>query len=96
MNPFLLVIDISSITRQEVLNFLDTRPEVLNWYAVFSNSIIVVSNTNALMLQNIIAANFKNTFFLISQINSTTTGGWMNKEVWDFISNPHSSGRWPK
>jgi len=94
MKAFIFVFDNSITQRQTVLDFLDTRLEVLNWYALFPNMIIIISETDASTLQALIRGVFPTIFFVVSQIIPGLNDGWLPKAAWDFINNPKSSGRW--
>jgi hypothetical protein len=80
--------------RDPLTNYLNSRREVLNWFAILPAAILVVSRMNATDLKNIIHAGFPNLWFMISEIDPAKINGWMNKPAWDFINNPKSSGRW--
>lgn len=74
--------------------FLDTRPEVLNWYAVLPGMILVVSRSDLIALTGVIHAVFPWLRFLLCEISSETANGYMSREVWEFVNTPRSSGRW--
>jgi hypothetical protein len=80
--------------QQQVLDFLDTRPEILNWFSILPNSIFIVSDKTTIELTKIIHDRYPNAMFAISPIDPSQTGGWLTQLAWDFINNPKSSGRW--
>lgn len=97
MNVYMLTFTSQSdvVSRQDVLDFLDTRREVLNWFAAMPFTIILVSRTTHDVLSEMLRVRFGNDItFLLTQIQSHTIDGFINKPVWDFINNPKSSGRW--
>ena len=83
-----------SVDRTFVTAFLDTRPEILNWYSIFPGSILLVSRTDLLGLTGIIHAGYPWLFFHLAKLDGGSLNGFMNAEVWEFINNPRSSGRW--
>lgn len=80
--------------RDPVQRFLDTRPEVLNWFSVLSNGILIVSRSDATVLSTLIHNQFPSLWFILTHAIPSETNGWMNPQAWDFINNPRSSGRW--
>lgn len=99
LKPYLLVFHPSTQSRQEILNFLDTRSEVLNWFAWGDTGIFLISEESAYLLSNIIHEKFPNIIFVITLLptgNYLTVNGWLFKNNWDFINDPKSSGRWNK
>lgn len=95
LKPFILVYNTFQLTRQEILDFLDSRPEVKNWYAFLPTSIMIISDRTAYQLAEIFRQKYPNTYFIISEIPYGNNDGWLDKKVWSFINNSVSSGRWP-
>lgn len=84
-----------NLTRQNILDYLDTRSEVLNWYAVMPFTIILVSAQTQSTLTELLRLRFGNEItFLLAKVESNTINGFINEQVWNFINNPKSSGRW--
>ncbi len=80
---------------QRLTGFLDMRPEVLHWFMVFgANAVILVSRADAYTLANVIHEGLPDFRFILTEIDPLKTNGWINQEVWNFINNPKSSGRW--
>lgn len=94
LTPYLFSFNCLAMPRQQVLDFLDTLPQVLNWYAVLAESIIVISEHNAAELRELIRNRYPYTFFIITEIPRGNNDGLLPKAAWDFINNPRSSGRW--
>ena len=82
------------VDRQFVLDFLDNRPEVLNWFALFPGTVLVVTRSDLAALTGIIHVSYPWLHFLLAEIKSDQINGWINERVWDFILSPKSSGRW--
>ena len=82
--------------RLPVTSFLDTRPEVLNWFLILENAILVVSREDASTLAHLVHQQFPGRWILVTEVapDPHKTNGWMNQKVWEFINNPKSSGRW--
>jgi len=81
-------------TQQSVLDFLDTRSEILNWLSVLPHSIFIVSDHDLYQLTRVITDNYPGRFFVISEIKGMTSNGLLGIAAWDFINFPKSSGRW--
>ncbi|WP_194089607.1 hypothetical protein [Vibrio hibernica] len=81
------------INRDEILDYLNTQSIIKNWYAVSPNAILVVCEFGIPEITKIITDRFSNCLTcLITDANQAN--GLANQEVWDFINNPQSSGRW--
>jgi hypothetical protein len=89
---YILVFDDALGTRKEIQDYLDTRPEVLNWYASMSNAIFIVSDKTAATLQKAISQfnAGKNAHFIVLDVK-TDRQGWLPAKAWEFISNPKAS-----
>lgn len=85
-------------SRQQLLEFLDTRPEIRNWYAVLPETVVIVSAENATKLAELIRDQFPAEFFLVSEVvrfpGFTSMDGRMNQPFWDFVNFPKDSGKW--
>ena len=79
---------------EPITAFLDTRPEVLNWFKILSNAIFIVSRSDATALTVLINTQFPVMWFIVTEVDTHKTNGLINQPVWDFINNPKSSGRW--
>jgi len=94
LRPFLLIFDTIYGPRQDILNYLDTRPEIKNWYAFMPTAIIVISDCQAPQIAALFRQRFPGRQFMITEVPRGENDGWLNKNVWDFINNPQSTGRW--
>lgn len=93
LKPYLLIFNIKDGERQGILDFLDTRYEVKNWYAFMPTGIVIISDKTADDLQKMFLEGFPKRYHLITEIVSGANNGWLNKEVWDFINNPKQVGQ---
>lgn len=82
------------VSQKFILDFLDTRPEVLNWYSVPPATVFIVSRQDLVALTGILHVAYPWLNFTLAATDGSSINGFMNKEVWDFINNPKSSGRW--
>ena len=95
MRPYILVFTESlGLNRQVVLDYLDTRPEILNWYTFHRTAIFIISRHSAYQLSELFRQRFPNVLFIITEIIPGRNDGWLPQVAWDFINNPRSSGRW--
>lgn len=84
-----------TVTRQDILNYLDTRKEVLNWYAAMPFTIFLVSRETPTRLSRLLEERFRDDItFIIAKVVSQTIDGFINEPVWNFINQPKSSGKW--
>lgn len=94
MKTYLLTFNHEIVPRQVVLDYLDTRREILNWYAFLQGSIFLVSRSSVLELETLFVSKFPNVFFAVAEVSRMKSGGWLPKLAWEFIGQPKSSGRW--
>jgi len=94
MKSFLLVFEPVAGPRRDILDYFDTRPEILNWYAIFSGAILLVSEHNAFELSELFRTRFPGREFFLTELPAYGNNGWMLPTVWEFVNNPKSSGRW--
>ena len=95
MNVYLFAFNDLMGTQKAVTDFLDTRPEILNWCSVLPHSLLIVSERTVHQLLQIVNQAFPGRNFLISKVSSHEINGLLPKFAWDFINYPKSSGRWP-
>ena len=94
LRPYLLVFNPVGADRQNVLEFLDTRPEAKNWYAFLPTAIVVISDCSAIELSVMLRTRYPDLYHIFTEITSAHQG-WLPEPVWTFINNPTSTGRWP-
>ena len=94
MTPYLFSFNATMGTRQQVLTYLDSLPQVLNWYAVLPEAVIIISRQSSSKLSDLIHQRYPLSYFIIAEIPRDNNNGWLPKTAWDFINNPKSSGRW--
>ncbi len=94
MKPYLFSFNATMGTRQQVLDFLDTLPQVLNWYAPLPQSVILISDSPMQKLSELIHNHYPMSFFIITEIVDKANNGWLPREAWEFINDPKSSGKW--
>jgi hypothetical protein len=82
------------LSRQSLLDFLDTQPDVVNWliFSALSGQVMVVSERSCLEVAGLIRTRFSGELFTVSIVSEID--GWMNQGYWDFDNAPKSSGRW--
>lgn len=86
-NCYLLASEKLISGRQEVLDFLDTVPEVVNWRAT-QGIILVVTNLEKRPLTAKLREKFPDMRLILSDVGLKSTDGWTDKETWDFINTP--------
>jgi hypothetical protein len=88
-NPF-------SLSRQSLLDFLDTQPDVVNWLTAnaLPGQVIVVSERSCSEVAALIRTRFSGESCTVSTVSEID--GWMNQQYWDLVNAPKSSGRWDR
>ncbi len=92
MKPYLMIFNSIALPRQTLLNYLDTRPEVLNWYAFLDTGVFIISTHTAYQLSELIRQHFPGVYFVVTEVPSGSNDGWLPKAAWDFINNPRRPG----
>lgn len=95
LKPYIVVFNDQEISRQAVLDILDTKPEVKNWFAFLPGAIFVISEKTASQLTELIRSSFPIKNLFVSEIPRGANDGWLGANIWEFINTPKSSGRWP-
>ena len=89
---YILVFDDGMGTRQQIQAYLNSRPEILNWYACMSNAIFIVSEETATTLQKIISEfNTNGANFIVLDLK-TDRNGWLPSRAWEFMKAPKGVG----
>jgi hypothetical protein len=91
---FVLNFNPLSLSRQLLLDFLDTQPDVANWLTAnaLPGQVIVVSERSSSEVAALIRTRFSGESFTVSSVSEID--GWINQGYWDFVNAPKSSGRW--
>lgn len=73
-------------TRDEVRNFIDSLPEILDWRIELPNTFYLITELSADQLADKIRTiNKNNGFFLITEVHHNRQG-WQSRDAWNFIS----------
>ena len=94
MKTYLLTYTGDANIRNDITNFIDSRPEILNWFSPNQNMILLVSNFSIFDIQSLFTTHHAGFFFVITEVDVNKTGGYMSKGFWEFIKHPKSSGKW--
>ena len=82
---YLLVFDDAIGTRREVLDFLDKRPEILDWYACMSNAVLIASPKTASELADLFRRFTADKGRFVILDTDTDRNGWLPSKAWDFL-----------
>ena len=98
MRPFLLVWNSAQfdVYQAHLLAYLDTRPEIKNYYAPFLGTVLLIADQNQSpsTLSNMLHSRFPSLLIAVSPADQWSTNGWMPQVFWNLIQNPTSSGKW--
>ena len=95
MNVFVLI-NLSNIKSSAVTTFLNSCPEVRNWYQT-SNLFALVTTTSLIETRDLLNKLFQGQMFLVLQTSVGERGsaaGYMPPDFWDFVIYPKDSGYW--
>ncbi len=90
---YLLVFNPLFGTTREVREYVDSRPEILNWQIVLPNTMLLVSDYSAGDLTQILHSLRRRdgARFMIIDVN-TDKNGWLPKTAWTFMNHPKAVG----
>jgi len=88
MKPYLLIFRETEISREEILIYIDSLEEVLDWYAYFPNAIFLISKFQSNELSELLKKRFKDLDFLVTEIPLENKQGMLAEELWFFINDP--------
>ena len=82
---YIIVFSNSVGARDDVKQFIDSRPEFINWYLCMSNAIFVRSNSTANQITEIFREFTRdNGRFIVLDVD-TDRNGWLPKKAWEFL-----------
>lgn len=89
MKAFLLVFDSSVISRDEMHRKLDRITEIANWYSLLDNTFCLASDRDAKWLAARLREDvIPNTRFIVTEVEKHKKGGWLPREIWEFLARP--------
>jgi hypothetical protein len=81
---------------QADIDFLDSRPEIMNWLTL-APSIFIVSERSAYDLAAIFRERYPSQQFVVTKIIRGENDGWLPQNIWDFLNDPKpGQGKGPK
>jgi hypothetical protein len=83
---YILVFDDAVGTRREVLDFLDRRPEILDWFTCLPNAVFIVSNKTANELASLFRSFTADKGRFVILDTDTDRNGWLPRKAWNFIN----------
>lgn len=85
----------NKVKRTDIQDYFDTRrDEVLNWFGIMPEAILVTTNSSDFVIANLLIERFGNDLtFIITKTEPNLTSGFINNEVWEFINNPKPSSQ---
>jgi hypothetical protein len=85
---YLLVYNDEFGTLEEVRAFINSRPEIVNWFYCMPNSYFLVSGLTATYLAEVFRRHSggKGRFILVD--TATDRDGWLPQQAWDLMMKP--------
>jgi hypothetical protein len=82
----------NSVDRVSIQKYFNARPEILNWFGVMPQAILVATECSDSIVSSLLVEKFgQGITFLITKTDQNNTKGFINNEVWEFINNPKPS-----
>ena len=85
MKVYLLVYD-EDIREKSLLQFLDSRDEILDWMTILPASVLLVTQHSLRQLTKILSKKYPDAQFLLTELKTTRTDGMLPEEGWNFIN----------
>ena len=79
------------ISDDELVEFLDSRDEILNLHMEIPNTVFVVSNKNAQSLSRLIEKEFPESSFIVAEYVPYNSDGLLDEESWNFLNDPEEA-----
>lgn len=79
------------ISDNELVKFLDSQDEILNWRNDLPNTVFVVSNNNAHSLSELIGEQFPESNFIVAEYVPRNSNGLLDEDAWDFLNEPEEA-----
>jgi len=73
--------------RKEVTDFLESRPEIISWYAPLSNAVFIRSEMTANALTKVFREFTRDNGRFIILDCETDKNGWLPENAWKFMRN---------
>jgi len=87
MKPYLFTYS-ATCSQARVHAMLNATEAIKNWVAAFPHSAILVSNLDTRELSAILRLKLNGAWFVVTQIDSKATDGWLPDDLWQFVNNP--------
>lgn len=96
MKALLLVFDYTSVPQVEVLAFVDSRQEVVNYFVpVLGTMLLVVrQDQDSSSVTEFLHRRFPSMMFTVLPVDRAAANGRMPSRFWDLVHDPRSSGKW--
>lgn len=91
MKAYIISFYQQEVSDDELMKFLDTQDEILNWRNEFPNTVFVVSNDNAESLTELIAEEFPQSSFIVAEYVRHNSNGLLDEETWEFLNEPEEA-----
>jgi hypothetical protein len=88
---FLVGFNALSLPVQDLTGFFETCAGIANWYGILPGQVFIVSSLDARTLNRLIGSMFPKEFFIVAQLDSSATDGWLPQDAWDIINQPQPS-----
>ncbi len=98
MKSYLIVFNDQFSERDDLTNFVDAIPEIINWRTDMPGCLMVVSELSAREIaQHLSELNEKRDgqkkgYFLVSEVG-TNKQGWLPKPAWRLMNEKHAPGK---
>ena len=79
------------ISDGELVEFLESRDEILNLHMEIPNTVFVVSNKNAQSLSRLIEKEFPESSFIVAEYVPYNSDGLLDEESWNFLNDPEEA-----
>ena len=79
------------ISDDELVEFLESRDEILNLHMEIPNTVFVVSNKNAQSLSRLIEKEFPESSFIVAEYVPYNSDGLLDEESWNFLNDPEEA-----
>jgi hypothetical protein len=88
MKAYIISCDEEYLSENDLVSYLDTKREVLNWLIPMPNTIFIISKRDAGFIARLIRKKFPGGLFIVTQYNPDSADGLLAEDMWDFLNSP--------
>ena len=91
LTPYLLVVDTTQKSLDDIIEAVDKAPGVLNWYKFMPGAAVVVMDRDLSEANKAVRLLLPRQRFLLVRLEKGAKNGWLPRQAWDFMNAPSAA-----